>query len=96
MPQVHRNGDSRKCGASTNAVAHKNVYVNDQPISVDGDPNSHGGGSLNAQCKNVFVGNKLVVLNGNSASPDALCPIPGGPHCGPDATSGSPDVYIGI
>ena len=75
MPQVHRNGDSRKCGASTNAVAHKNVYVNDQPISVDGDPNSHGGGELNAQCKNVFVGNKLVVLNGNSASADRLCPI---------------------
>lgn len=93
MPQVHRNGDSRKCGASTNAVAHKNVYVNDQPISVDGDPNSHGGGELNAACKNVYVGGKLVVLNGNSASADNRCPIP--PHCGPDATSGSPDVHIG-
>ena len=93
MPQVHRNGDSRKCGASTNAIAHKNVFVNSQPISVDGDPNNHGDGALKAQCRNVFVGGKLVVLNGNPADPDNYCPIP--PHCGPDATSGSPDVYIG-
>lgn len=93
MPQVHRNGDSRSCGASTEAVAHCNVFVNGQPISVDRDPNSHGSGELNAQCKNVYVGGKLVVLNGNSASADDLCPLPG--HCGPDATSGSPDVHIG-
>ena len=56
MPQVHRNGDSRLCGATTNALAHMNVYVNSQPISVNGDTNSHGGGSLGARCKNVFVG----------------------------------------
>lgn len=94
MPQVHRNGDSRLCGATTNALAHMNVYVNSQPISVNGDTNSHGGGSLGARCKNVFVGGKLVVLNGNPAGRDTLCPIP--PHCGPDASSGSPDVYIGL
>tara|TARA_B110001454_G_scaffold211341_1_gene226885 strand:- start:153 stop:443 length:291 start_codon:yes stop_codon:yes gene_type:complete len=95
VPQVHRNGDSRICGASTIAVAHKNVFVNTQPISVNGDPNNHGSGNLSAQCRNVFVGGKLVVLNGNPAKPDNLCPIPGGPHCGPNASSGSPNVYIG-
>lgn len=95
MPQVHRNGDSRSCGASTEAVAHSNVFVNDQPISVDGDPNSHGGGELNAACKNVYVGGKLVVIVGNSASPDKKCPLPGGAHCSPSSTSGSPDVHIG-
>ena len=95
MPQVHRNGDSRKCGASTTAVAYKNVFVNSQPISVDGDPNNHGDGALSAQCRNVYVGGKLVVLNGNPANPDNLCPIPGGSHCGPSASSGSPNVYIG-
>lgn len=95
MPQVHRNGDSRVCGASTVASAYKNVFVNTQPISVDGDPNSHGGGNLTASNRNVYVGGKLVVLNGNGASPDNLCPIPGGSHCGPSASSGSPDVHIG-
>ena len=95
MPQVHRNGDSRSCGASTNASAHKNVYVNNQPISVDSDPNSHGGGELNAACKNVYVGNKLVVIVGNSASPDNKCPPLGGDHCNPKSTSGSPNVHIG-
>jgi len=98
VPQVHRHGDSRKCGASTNAIAYKNVFVNSQPISVDGDPNSHGGGNLAAQCRNVFVGGKLVVLNGNSAGADSLCGVIGHighGHCGPNATSGSPNVDIG-
>jgi hypothetical protein len=71
------------------------VYVNSKEISVDGDPNSHGGGSLKASNNNVWVGYKLVVLNGNGAAPDNKCPIPGGPHCGPSASSGSPDTEIG-
>ena len=95
MPQVHRNGDSRSCGASTNASNNSNVFVNTQPISVNADPNSHGGGGLNAACNDVFVGGILVVLTGNGAAPDSLCPLPGGPHCSPSATSGSPNVHIG-
>ena len=69
------------------------VDVNNQPISVDRDPNSHGGGALNAQCKNVFVGNKLVVVVPNDSDADRFCPLPG--HCNPKSDSGSPDVYIG-
>ena len=98
MPQVHRHSDSRVCGATTNAVAYKNVHVNNLPISVNADPNTHGGGNLQASNNNVFVGGKLVVLNGNSAGSDALCGRighGGHGHCGPNATSGSPDVYIG-
>ena len=95
MPQVHRNGDSRSCGASTTASNNSNVFVNNQPISVNGDPNTHGGGNLNASNNKVKVGGILVVLNGNGAEPDSLCPLPGGAHCGPSATSGSPDVEIG-
>ena len=98
MPQVHRHNDSRVCGATTNASAHSNVQVNNLPISVNADPNSHGGGNLAAQCRNVFVGGKLVVLNGNPAGSDSLCGRighSGHGHCGPNATSGSPDVYIG-
>ena len=95
MPQVHRNGDSRSCGASTTASNNSNVFVNNQPISVNGDPNTHGGGNLNASNNKVKVGGILVVLNGNGAEPDSLCPLPGGAHCGPSATSGSPNVDIG-
>ncbi len=94
MAGVHRNGDSRACGASTIA-SNPNVFVNNKLAAVDGNPNSHGGGSLNAANPNVFIGNKLVVINGNSAAPDALCPLPGGAHCAPSATSASGDVYIG-
>jgi uncharacterized Zn-binding protein involved in type VI secretion len=94
MAGVHRNGDSRACGASTIA-SNPNVFVNNKLAAVDGNPNSHGGGNLNAANPNVFIGNKLVVINGNSASPDALCPLPGGAHCAPSATSASGDVFIG-
>jgi len=95
VPQVHRNGDSRSCGATTTASNNSNVFVNYQPISVSGDPNTHGGGELNASNNKVKVGGILVVLNGNSAEADKFCPLPGGAHCGPSATSGSPDVDIG-
>ena len=98
MPKVHRHTDSRVCGATTKAQAWKNVYVNTLPISVDGDPNTHGGGNLAAQCKNVYVGGKLVVLNSNTAGADDLCRRighGGHGHCGPNATSGSPNVHIG-
>ena len=47
MPEVHRDGDSRACGASTNAAC-ANVFTNNKITSVDGNPNSSGGGSLNA------------------------------------------------
>ena len=85
MPEVHRNGDSRACGASTIAQCN-NVFTNNKLTSIDGNPNSHGGGSLNAANPNVYIGGTLVVIKGNGASPDSLCPIPGGPHCGPSAT----------
>lgn len=94
MPGVHRNGDSRACGATTIA-SNPNVYVNSKLAAVDGNPNSHGGGALKAANPNVFIGGILVVVNKNSASPDALCPIPGIYHCTPSATSASGDVYIG-
>lgn len=95
MPQVHRNGDSRSCGATTTASNNARVFVNNQPISVNADPNTHGGGALKASNNKVKVGGILVVLNGNGAAPDNKCPLPGGAHCSPSATSGSPNVHIG-
>jgi len=95
MPAVHRNGDSRACGATTTVVGDTNVFCNGQLISVNGDPNTDGGGSLIAQCNNVFADGKLVVILGNDADPDSQCIPVGGAHCDPSATSGSPNVFTG-
>lgn len=92
MPGVHRDSDSRGCGASTIA-ANPNVYTNNLLTAVDGNPNSHGGGELKAANPNVYIGNILVVILGNSASADTYCPLPG--HCDPHATSASGNVFIG-
>ena len=95
MSGVHRNTDSRACGATTGVTGQSSVYVNNKKVSVNGDPNSHGSGSLNASCNKVYAEGIEVVVEGNSASPDALCPIPGGSHCSPSATGASTDTYIG-
>ncbi len=92
---IHRETDSRICGATTIAVGNQNVYANFLLVSVNADPNSHNGGSLIAGSKNVFCNNKLVVNHSpDSANPDALC-IPRNPHCSPDTASGSPNVFVG-
>ena len=95
MTAIHRNGDSRACGASTVVAGNSTVFANNKLVSVNGDPNSHGGGSLGASTNQIFVQNKMVVEVGDSAAPDALCPPLGGAHCGPSSTSGSPDVFVG-
>ena len=93
---VHRQGDSRTCGATTNTRI-TNVRVNNMFISVDGDTNTHGGGSLIAgeTVGSVRAGGIPIILNGDNANPDALCPIPGGAHCAPNASSASPNVRAG-
>ena len=93
---VDRQGDSRSCGAST-VTKIANVRVNNRAISTDGDTNTHGGGGLKASetVGSVRAGGIPIILNGDSANPDALCPIPGGAHCAPNATSASPNVRAG-
>ena len=95
MPGVHRNGDQRGCGAANKVAGQSTVFVNGKLVSVDGDPNSHGGGNLKASNPNVYINGKLVVIQSNSASPDGLCPIPGGKHCNPHAVGASGNVFIG-
>ena len=91
---VHRNGDSRSCGASTVVTGQGNVFVNNKLASVQGDPNTHGGGALGATVNDgtVFINNKKVVLLGSSAAPDALCPV-SPVHCNPKSSSASPNVF---
>lgn len=95
MPAVHRHSDARACGASTTVVGQSTVYVNNLLVSVKGDPNTHGAGSLNASVNpgRLFVEGIEVVLVGSSAAPDSLCPTLNGPHCGPSSTTGSPNVF---
>ena len=93
---VHRQGDSRICGATT--VAQQNtVRANGRFISIQGDPNTHGGGSLKATdtVGKVRIGGIPVILINDPSSADSLCPTVGGPHCGPDASSASPNVRAG-
>ena len=93
---VHRQGDSRTCGAST-VTRVTNVRVNNRPISVDRDTNTHGAGQLRASetVGKVRANSIAVILNGDNASADNLCPIPGGNHCSPNASSASPNVRAG-
>tara|TARA_B100001057_G_C22435568_1_gene789145 strand:+ start:117 stop:416 length:300 start_codon:yes stop_codon:yes gene_type:complete len=93
---VHRLGDSRSCGATT-VTRVTNVRVNNRPISVDRDTNTHGAGHLNASetVGKVRANSIPVILISDTASPDNLCPIPGGNHCSPNASSASPNVRAG-
>jgi hypothetical protein len=92
MPGAHRNGDSRFCGASTIA-SQSVVKVNGKGWAVEGDGNSHGGGSLIAVYgkKNVRIGGKKVICAvGDAAGKDALDhPIPP-----TDPAGASPNVYV--
>jgi len=95
MPAAHRTTDSRACGASTVTAQSRDVYVNSLLWSIDGDPNSHGGGALSAATNNVFIGGIAVCNNNDSAGADALCVPVGGAHCAPSASGGSDNVYVG-
>lgn len=92
---VHRDTDSRACGAFTVSAQSRNVFVNSLLWSINGDPNSHGAGNLIAAVNQVFIGNIMCVNVGDSAVPDNLCPPLGGAHCAPSATGGSSNVFVG-
>lgn len=92
---IHRDTDSRDCGAKTTVTGQGTVYANKLLVSVNADPNDHGAGNLTAACNEVYVNGKLVVIVGNSASADNLCPTAGGDHCAPASSSGSGNVFVG-
>ena len=93
---IHRNTDGRACGATTTVIGQNNVFANNLLVSVDGDPNTHGGGELSAANNKVYINNKLVVNNTpESAAPDALCVPLGGAHCAPVTAAGSSNVFVG-
>ena len=83
MAYSHRQTDARVCGATTIASGQDFVTIDGQLWAVDGDPNTDGGGGLIPSQSFVTIGGKAVILAGDSAAPDLLCPIP--PHCDPAA-----------
>jgi len=95
MPAIHRHDDSRACGATT-VASQETVFAGTKAVAVDTDPNSNGGGAINASgTKKVFIGGKLVSNVGDPAGADGLCPPLGGAHCGPSTTSGLETVIVG-
>lgn len=91
--KIHRDGDDRACGATTDTLQNKEVYAEGELVSIDGDPNSHGEGGLIAATKNVYINDTLVVNLGDAANPDGLCAAD--IHCAPNATSGANTVFVG-
>lgn len=91
---IHRHSDARVCGATTVVSGNTTVFANDLLVSVDGDPNSHGGGALSAGSNKVYCHGILVVNHTpDGAAADALCPL--SPHCAPVTAGGSPNVFVG-
>ena len=86
MSSIHRNGDSRSCGASTVVVGQSFVYDNGRLVSVDGDPNTHGGGGLNAS-SHATINGKRIVKVGDGSAPDLA------PHPSSSAVSGSSTTF---
>ena len=91
MPAAHRHGDARQCGATTIVEGQTTVYANDKLWSVEGDPNSHGGGALIPTVTTVFNEDKPVIVHSpDPAEPDILHPPPP-----TDTGAGSGDVFAG-
>lgn len=94
MGFVHRDKDSRSCGAQTIATGI-NVRVNGRTVAVDGDKNTHGGGGLITSNPKIRIGGKPIIVLNDGASPDRLCPPLGGSHCNPKASTASGNVRAG-
>jgi len=92
LAAAHRNTDARTCGATTIVSGQSTVFVNGLLWAVNADQNTDGGGGLIASGSTVKINNKPIIINGDSADPDSLCPVPGGAHCAPAAAAGSPNV----
>lgn len=94
MALCHRQTDARTCGAGTVVQGQDFFTVDGQLWAVDKDPNDHGAGELSTSRPWITINGKGVICVGDSAAPDNLCPIVGGPHCAPAAVGNSPLVDV--
>jgi uncharacterized Zn-binding protein involved in type VI secretion len=93
MVLVHRQDDSRVCGATTVVTGQNFVFVDGKLWAVEGDPNTDGGGGMiPSNIAAVYINGKRAIGKGDHANPDALCEKIGPPHCDPFATGGDSNV----
>ena len=95
MPAVHRDNDSRNCGAKTNVTNHSSVYVNGLLAAVVGDQDTHGGNKgtfIGGLSNNVYVENKLIIVVGDDARTDTVGSTT---HNNTNAADGSSNVFCG-
>ena len=73
MPGVHRDTDTRFCGAITIVEGQSSVLVENLLWAVENDPNSHGDGQLKAVYGVPYVtieGKKVICAVGDKAQSD--------------------------
>ena len=87
MTQAHRQDDQRSCGATTVVTGQSFVKI--------GGKNTHSEGGLIATKSFIKIGGKSVIVVGDNANQDGLCPSAGGEHCNPKAATGSSFVTVG-
>ena len=98
MPGAHRNGDSRKCGASTIVMNQSTVFVNGILWAVEGDKDTHcvmGDLIPIYGAKNVYIEGKLVICAaGDTAGDDMAGCVVLHPSGATDPLGHSPDVVV--
>ena len=94
MPSVHRNTDSRACGALTTVIGQSTVYVNNLLWAVEFDTDTHCDpkGPLKPTKRQIFIQNKnVIVVNDGFHANDFEPPLCIIPHS-PTAKGGSSDT----
>lgn len=81
MAKAHRQDDARICGATTIVEGQSFVTIGGKLWAVEGDPNTDGGGALITSHAWLMINGRGVIVAGDHAAPDAVCPVP--PHCDP-------------
>ena len=73
---------------------YKYFKVDGKLWAVNGDVNSDGDGGLITSHSWLTIAGKGIIVVGDSANPDDLCPVPGGPHCNPASSSGDDLIKV--
>ena len=98
MPQAHRNGDSRFCGASTIVTGQSTVFVNGILFAVQGDKDTHcymGALSAVYGATNIFCeGKNAICAVGDTAADDLQGCNVFHPTGATDPKGHSPNVYM--
>jgi uncharacterized Zn-binding protein involved in type VI secretion len=66
---IHRNGDTRACGAATIASQSKLTFGG-QAAALQGDVESHSGGAFNNSGRPITYQGKTLIAVGDSAAAD--------------------------